>query len=99
MTRWAPATVSCRLIFALPRVRSTTTTFSPGANRAASPAQVESTEVGATTSTGSSSSPRSCARSTIANICIVLPRPMSSASTPPRPVSQSSESQRNPSTW
>ena len=99
MTTCAPSMVSSSPCLALARVRSTTTVRSPGAKRAASLCHVESTEVGATTSTGSSSSPRSWARTIIASICRVLPSPMSSASTPPSPVSQSSDSHRNPSTW
>ena len=54
--------------------------------------QFEATLVGATTSTGAVSVPDSLARHTMASACSVLPRPMSSASTPPSPASQSTDS-------
>jgi hypothetical protein len=67
-------------------VSVTATTVSAGQNFAASAAQVGTTLVGATISTGPLSAdrvPSSLARRIIASVWMVLPSPMSSASTPP----------------
>ena len=86
-------------------------TVRPGANRAVSASQLPTTLVGATTrkgaAPGASPAPASPAASFAASLAAqisasawtVLPRPMSSASTPPRPCRKRKLSQLNPSSW
>ena len=70
-------------------------TRSDGAKRAASPTQLDITLVGATIRNGASAR----AWQISASACTVLPSPMSSARTPPRPLSYRKASQRSPSSW
>ena len=67
--------------------------------RAASLAQVVTTLVGATTRNGGASGSCDRAYAIIASVWIVLPKPMSSASTPPSRCRQSPTSQPKPSRW
>ncbi len=64
--------------------------MSDGANRAVSRIQLSPTLVGATISAG----PPDDRSSSTARVCTVLPKPMSSASTPPTPQRLSRASQR-----
>ena len=70
-----------------------------GANRASSRAQLPTSLVGATTSAGASSRPSAFSTSTCAIVCSVLPRPMSSARTPPTPASRRCWRNATPSSW
>ena len=66
-----------------------------GANFAASPRQFSWSEAGQTTS-AQTARPCSISRSSSANVCTVLPRPMSSARMPPKPASLSALSHDSP---
>ena len=89
-----------------PSVSETVTTFRSGANRSASVAQFASTEVGATIRKGldrtvpGDSGPRTSFACWIsASVCSVLPSPMSSARTPPRPFAHRKASHWKPDSW
>ena len=112
-TRCAPATISAMLFPLFAVDAPTTATFASGTNRAASFAQLPTTEVGATTRNGANGgcSP-SCDRPAVAcsacscmawaksaRVCTVLPRPISSARMPPRRCCRKNASHRNPSSW
>ena len=91
------ASASSRIV--VPRraaVSATQRTRRPGVNVATCSAHTPTTEVGATTRTGPR--PTSAARrDAIADrICTVLPRPMSSARTPPSPADRREVSQACP---
>ena len=82
-----------RCLRSSPRSASTS---SVGTKRSASACQFGSTLVGATMSAGRSRRPSTFSRARKASACTVLPRPMSSASTPPKPVSRRKSSQASP---
>jgi hypothetical protein len=85
--------------FSLRMVSEIATTFSPGAKRADSVAQFDTTLVGATMRNGALSGAVCFAWQINASDCTVLPSPMSSARMPPSWASQRKASQRKPSCW
>ena len=99
ITRSAPATTSSTGRPRLPVDSVSETVRRPGAKRAASADQLDTTLVGATTRNGGPSGSVSRARTTSARVCSVLPRPMSSARIPPSWWLQRKLSQRRPSSW
>ena len=83
----------------LPRARSApwwTCTRSCGVKRAASRCQLPTSDIGQTSRLGG---PPLCSYASSASSCTVLPRPMSSASTPPRPARCRKSSQARPRSW
>ena len=103
----APAIASAGSEPLLAKVSPMARTLRPGANRAVSASQLPTTLVGATTRNGaapdavpaSSPAAASFAAQISARAWTVLPRPMSSASTPPRPWRYRKLSQLKPSSW
>ena len=98
-TRSAPATTSPIGRPRLPVDSVRQTVRRPGAKRAASAAQLDTTLVGATTRNGGASGWLAPTWQISASVCSVLPRPMSSARIPPSWWVQRKLSQRKPSSW
>ena len=95
----APAAISPRDWPRRAVVPAIVTTGRPGANRAASAAQLDTTLVGATIRKGGRPGSASRARQMSARDWSVLPRPMSSARMPPSWCRHRKASQPNPSRW